>query len=195
MIKKKTCKKVDIEETYLNIIKAIYNKPRTNIILNYEKLKSFKIGCPLFPLLFNIVLEILARPISKSKLKAFKLKRNKLNCNYLHMIWNYILLFSHSVMCDSTAACLASLSYITSRSLLKLMSIELVMLSNHPILCYLFLLLPSIFSSISVFSNESALRIRWQSVGATWWRLQHQLKYWSFGFSISPSNEYWGLIS
>ena len=86
MIKKKTCKKVDIEETYLNIIKAIYNKPRTNIILNYEKLKSFKTGCPLFLLLFNIVLEILARPISKSKLKAFKLKRNKLNCNYLHMI-------------------------------------------------------------------------------------------------------------
>ena len=77
--------------------------------------------------------------------------------------------------------CQASLSIINSRSLLKLMSIELVMLSNHLILCHL-LLLPSIFPSIRVFSNESVLRIRWP-------------KYWSFSFSISPSNEYSGLIS
>src|SRR5574339_596497 len=62
------------------------------------------------------------------------------------------------------------------------MSIELVMPSNHPILCHLLLLLPSILPSIRVFSNESALRIRWP-------------KYWSFSFSISPSNEHSGLIS
>ena len=69
-----------------------------------------------------------------------------------------------------------------SWSLLKLMSIELVMPSNHLILCHPLLLLPSIFPSIRVFSNESVLGIRWP-------------KYWSFSFSISPSNEYSGLIS
>ena len=67
-----------------------------------------------------------------------------------------------------------------SQSLLKLMSIETVMLSNYVILCHSVLLLPSIFPSIRVFSNELALRMRWQ-------------KYWSFNFSISPSNEYSGL--
>ena len=80
-----------------------------------------------------------------------------------------------------TAAHQASLSFTNSRSLLKLMSIESVMPSNHLILCPL-LLLPSIFPSIRVFSNESALHIRWP-------------KDWSFSFSISPSNEYLGLIS
>ena len=79
------------------------------------------------------------------------------------------------------AAHQASLSFITSQNLLKLMSIELVMPSNHLILCHP-LLLPSIFPSIKVFSNESVLCIRWP-------------KYWSFSFSISPSNEYSGLIS
>ena len=81
-----------------------------------------------------------------------------------------------------TAAHQASLSIINSWSLLKLMSIELVMPSNHLILCRPLLLLPSIFPSIRVFSNESVLRIRWA-------------KYWRFSFSISPSNEYSGLIS
>ena len=81
-----------------------------------------------------------------------------------------------------TAARQASLSMTISRSLLKLMSITLVMPSNHLILCHPLLLLPSIFPSIRVFSNESALCIRWP-------------KYWSFSFSISPSNEYSGLIS
>ena len=76
----------------------------------------------------------------------------------------------------------ASLSTTNSRSLLKLMSIESVMPSNHLILCHLLLLLPWIFPSIRVFSNELALHIRW-------------LKYWSFSFSISPINEYSGLIS
>ena len=76
-----------------------------------------------------------------------------------------------------TAACQAFLSFTVSRSLLKLMSIESVMPSNHLILCRPLLLLPSIFSSIRVFSNESALRIRWP-------------KDWSFSFNISLSNEY-----
>ena len=81
-----------------------------------------------------------------------------------------------------TAACQASLSITNSQSLLKLMSIESMMPSNHLILCHPLLLLPSILPSIRVFSNESVLRIRWP-------------KYWSFSFSISPSNEYSGLIS
>ena len=81
-----------------------------------------------------------------------------------------------------TVAQQASLSIINFQSLLKLMSIESVMPSNHVILCCPLLLLPSIFPSIRVFSNESVLRIRWP-------------KYWSFSFSITPSNEYSGLIS
>ena len=81
-----------------------------------------------------------------------------------------------------TAARQASLSITNSQMLLKLMSIESVVPSNHLILCCPFLLLPSIFPSIRVFSNESGLHIRWP-------------KYWSFSFSISPSNEYSGLIS
>ena len=81
-----------------------------------------------------------------------------------------------------TAACQASLSVTNSQSLLKLTSIESVMPSNDLILCHPLLLLPSIFPSIRVFSNESVLHIRWP-------------KYWSFSFSISPSNEYSGLIS
>ena len=81
-----------------------------------------------------------------------------------------------------TAAHQASLSITNSWSLLKLMSIELVMPSNHLILCCPLLLPPSIFPRIRVFSNESVLCIRWP-------------KYWSFSFSISPSNEYSGLIS
>ena len=81
-----------------------------------------------------------------------------------------------------TATCQASLSFSISQSLLKLMSIECLLSSNHLILCHPLLLLPSIFPSISIFSNESALHIRWP-------------KYWSFSFSISPSNEYSGLIS
>ena len=81
-----------------------------------------------------------------------------------------------------TAARQASLSITNSRSLLKLRSIESVMPSSHLILCHPLLLLPSIFPSVRVFSNESALRIRWP-------------EYWSFSFSISPSSEHSGLIS
>ena len=81
-----------------------------------------------------------------------------------------------------TAACQVSLSITKSRSLLKLMSIELVMPSNHHILCRLLFLLPSIFPSIRIFSNVSVLHIRWP-------------KCWRFSFSINPSNECSGLIS
>ena len=81
-----------------------------------------------------------------------------------------------------TATCQASLSITNSRSLLKLMSIELVMPSNCLVLCCPLLLPPSIFPSIKVFSNELVLWIRWR-------------KYWSFSFSISPPNEHSGLIS
>ena len=81
-----------------------------------------------------------------------------------------------------TIACQASLFIANSWSLLKLMSIESVMPSNHLIFCHSLFLLPSIFPSIRIFSNESVLHFRWP-------------KYWSFSFSISPSNEYSELIS
>ena len=81
-----------------------------------------------------------------------------------------------------TAACQTSLSFTISLSLLRLMSIESVMPSNHLILCLTLLLLPSVFPSIRVFYSELALRIKWP-------------KCWSFSFSISPSSEYSGLIS
>ena len=97
-----------------------------------------------------------------------------------------VIQFSLSGVPDSatpwTTACQASLSITNSRNLLKLMSIESLMPSNHLILCHPLLLLPSIFPNIRVFSNESALCIRWP-------------KYWSFSFSFSPSKEYSGLIS
>ena len=104
-------------------------------------------------------------------------------------IINTMYLWSHSsiaTLCLTvspwTAAHQASLFFSISWSLLKFMSIELMMPSNHLILCHPLLLLPSIFPSTRVFSNESVLRVRWP-------------KYWSFSFSISPSNEYLGLIS
>ena len=81
-----------------------------------------------------------------------------------------------------TAACQHSMPITNSQSLLKVVSIELVMPSNHRILCHPLLLLTSIFPSIRIFSNESVLCIRWP-------------KYCSFSFSISPSNEYPGLVS
>ena len=89
----------------------------------------------------------------------------------------------HLLVTPWTGASQTSLSITNSRSLPKLMSIKSVMPSNHLILCHLLLLLPSIFSSIRVFSSESVLLIRCPK------------KYWSFSFSISPSNEYSGLIS
>ena len=95
-----------------------------------------------------------------------------------------MLFFSHIRLFATpwTATRQASLSFTISQSFLKLMSIESVMPSNHLILCHPLLFLPSIFPSIRVFSNESILCMRWP-------------KYWSFSFSICPSNEYSGLVS
>ena len=106
-------------------------------------------------------------------------------CCIISLIFSSVQLLSHVRRLFATpwtAARQASLSITNSRSLPKLMSIEWMMPSNHLILCCPLLLLPSIFLSIWVFSNESALRIRWP-------------KYWSFSFKISPSNEHPGLIS
>ena len=116
---------------------------------------------------FNFILNFLvARQHSKTKL-----------------IFSSVQLLSHVRLFETpwTAACQASLSITNSQSLLKLMSIELVMPSNYLIFCHPLLLLPSTFPNIRVFSNELALHIGWP-------------KYWSFSFSISP-NEYSGLIS
>ena len=103
----------------------------------------------------------------------------------LELLLQMSLLFSRSVVSDSLGPHglehQASLSFIISQSLCKLVSIESVIPSNHLIFCHP-LLLPSIFPSIRVFSNESVLHIRWP-------------KYWSFSFGISPSKEYSGLIS
>ena len=104
-------------------------------------------------------------------------------CNF-----NFILVVVQLLSCVRlfatpwTAARQASLSFTISQSLLKLMSIESVMSSNHLVLCHPLLLPPSIFPSIRVFFNEASLCIRWP-------------RYWSFSFSISPSNEYSGLFS
>ena len=98
---------------------------------------------------------------------------------YMEKMLSSVQLLSHIQLLPTlwTAARKASLSITNSRSLLKLMSIESVMPSNNHILCHPLLLPPSIFPSIRVFSNESVLHIRWP-------------EYWSFSFSISPSNEY-----
>ena len=111
-------------------------------------------------------------------------------CHSLRIIFEFSLLISSVQLLSHvqlfatpwTATRQASQSITNTQSLLKLMSIELVMPSSHLILCHLLLLLPSLFPRIKVFSNESAVCIRWP-------------KYWSFSFSISPSNEYPGLIS
>ena len=102
-------------------------------------------------------------------------------------IYNHVQFSSVTQSCPTlcnpwTATCQVSLSITNSQSLLKFMPIESLMPSNHFILCRPLLLLPSIFPSIRVFSNESALRIRWP-------------KYWSSSFNISPSRDYSGLIS
>ena len=116
----------------------------------------------------------------------FKMENILFGSSYIQIISFSSVQFSRSVVSDSattwTATPQASLSITNSWSLLKLMTIESVMPSNHLILCYPLLLPPSIFPSIRDFSNESTLRIRWP-------------KYWSFSFSISLSSEYSGLIS
>ena len=107
-----------------------------------------------------------------------------LQITYIGITQGEVQLLSHVQLFATpwTVACQATLSFTISCSLLKLMSIESVMPSNYLILCHPLLLLPLIFPSIRVFSNESVLCIRWP-------------KYWSFSFSLSPSSEYSGLIS
>ena len=114
--------------------------------------------------------------IRKRRLRKFTFngKKGMSSVHSLNRVWFFATPW--------TTAHQASLSITNSRSLLKLSLIESVMPSNHFILCHPLLLLPSIFPSIRVFSNESDLLIRWPN-------------YWSFNFSISPSNEYSGLIS
>ena len=108
----------------------------------------------------------------------------KITNGSLYVLYTFSSVLSHVRLFATlwTAACQASLSITNSWSLLKLMSFESVIPSNHLILCCPLLLQPSIFPSIRVFSKESVLRIRWS-------------KYWSFSFSISLSNEYSGLVS
>ena len=119
---------------------------------------------------------------SPSKLEVFS--SQVVDYSYFFCIFCSVQPLSHVQLFATpwTAACQASLSITNSQSLLKLMSVESVMPSNHLILYHPLVVLPSIFPSIRVFSNELALRIRWP-------------KYWSFSFSISTSSEYSGLIS
>ena len=105
-----------------------------------------------------------------------------INITGLIVVINQLLNCVQLFVTPWTGACQAPLFSNISQSLLKFVFIELVMLSNHLILCHPLLLLPSVLPSIRVFSNELALRIRWP-------------KYWSFSFSISPSNECLGLLS
>ena len=109
-------------------------------------------------------------------------KKSLVSCFYVHKCSVQFLSHVWLLAIPWTTALQASQSINNSWSLLKIMSIESVMPSNHFILCCPLLLLPSIFPSIRVFSNESVLHIRWP-------------KYWSFSFNISPSNEHSGLIS
>ena len=128
--------------------------------------------------------------IDRLDIKNISAKHNEAKCNKnklcLYIVFFKIFQFSRSVVSDSFRPHglqhQASLSITNSRSLLKLMSIESVVSSSHLNLCRPLLLLSSVFPRIRFFSNESVLHIRWP-------------KYWSYSFSISPSNEYSGLIS
>ena len=119
--------------------------------------------------------------LAKVKAGNQRLRKMAPFCNFYKISSVHYAVVSDSVT-PWTAAHQDSLSITSSWSLLRLMSIELVMPSNYLILCCPLLLLPSIFPGIKVFSNEMALRIKWP-------------KYWSFSFNISPSNEHPGLIS
>ena len=127
--------------------------------------------------------ELTEAQIMNSFIAKFRHKLKKVGKTYKPLCISSVQLLSHVWLFVTpwTAARQASLSISNSQSLLQLIFIELVMPSNHYILCHLLLFLPSKFLSIRVFSNESVPHIRWP-------------KYWSFSFSISPSSEYSGLI-
>ena len=141
------------------------------LLLNIAKYSSFII---FIISLCSVMMIFLIFNISNLGLLSFFSCLASLVIQLLSCIWLFVTSW--------TAACQASLSLTVSQSFLWLMSIESVMPSNHLIFCCPLLLLPSIFPRIGIFSNESALCIRWP-------------KYWSFSFSINPSNEYSGLIS
>ena len=130
--------------------------------------------------LYDLRLASVPDPLSNNLIDFVQLlsSRTEVSSIWLSSVTLSVQLFVTTL----TTARQASLSITNSQSLLKLMSIELVMPSNHRILCCPLLLLPSIFPSIRIFSNESALGIRWP-------------KYWNFSFNISPSSEHSGLIS
>ena len=127
-------------------------------------------------------------PIQGSNPNLLHWQGDSLPLSHLGSQWNAVVVVVQPPSCVQlfatpwTAACQACLSITNSCSLLKLLSIELVMPSNHLMLCRPLLLAPSLFPSIRIFSSESIFHIRWP-------------KYWSFNFSINPSNEYSGLIS
>ena len=130
----------------------------------------------------SLTLLIFFNRIVVQTLLAFPSQYGQLNFHRLYFLFSSVHSLSHVQLFETpwTAACQASLSITNSQSFLKLMSIESVMLSRHLILCHPLLLLPSIFPSIQVLSNESVLHISWP-------------KCWNLSFSISPSNEYSGL--
>ena len=194
----KTLQIMGIEGAYLNLVKATYDKPTGNFILNGEKLKAFPLrseirqGCPHLPLIFNIILDVLARAIREEReIKVIQIRKEV----KLSLFADDTMLYISSVQFSSVQSLGRSCPtlyptdhstpglsvHYHSQSLSRLTFIETVMPSNHLILCRPLLLLPSIFPSTRVFTNESALCIRWP-------------KYWSFNFNTSPSNEYSGLI-
>ena len=131
--------------------------------------------------IFNKTFQLLSNPFSNITYHYENKPNTIIKCSFVH---SFLLLFSHVQLFATpwTAARKAAQYFTISQSLLKFMPSESVMPSNHLILCCPLLLLPSIFPSIRVFSNESAIHIRWP-------------KYWSFSFSISPFNEYSRWIS
>ena len=142
--------------------------------------------CYIHTLWYPTAVRVRNLPVNKQQyewLYKYNIEWQKPDTNE-YILYDSVQLFSHVRLFAPPwkAACQASLSITNSWSLLKLMSIKSVMPSSHLILCCSLLLLPSIPLSIRVFSNESILRMRWP-------------KYWSFSFSISPSNEHPGLIS
>ena len=148
----------------------------SNSIINYSNLKSYLSLVSLSlcqSQWINLPMSTVGLRHATSSCDSYALCTS-VSVQSLSCVWVFATLW--------TAACQASLSITNSRSSPKFMSIESVMPSNHLILCRPLLLLPSIFPSIRVFSNESVLHIRWP-------------KYWSFSSSISPSSKYSGLIS
>ena len=155
------------------LLRNLYARQEATIRIQHGTTDQFQIGkrvhqsCILSPCLFKLNADYIMRNSGLDEVQVSSVQ-----------LLSHVQLF----VTPWSVACQASLSITNFRSLLKLTSIKSVVPSNHLILCHLLLLPPSIFPSIRAFSNKSALRIRWP-------------KYWSFIFSISPSNKYSGMIS